>query len=282
MKQKKLKLNIKKLLIRLSFIAVFVLGYLFIKYRFLIMGNAFASFSENVDTQNKNQEAKTNNDIDTNSNVDEVYQARLAKYGIIVEETNQNYTGIGQKKIQHGNGYFTTFTTDTNIFYKEYKQNGNVPWANTPYWDGTMASDGCGITAMSIILSGYGQNVTPETLRQKFYPYLLADNISEALYNSYEIKNSGFYYDSIHLSRESIEKQLEKNKPILICVWNQPSENRWTSVSHYMVLLATDGNGKVYVSNPNGLENSYNSSGWYNIDEILPYTAKALYILENH
>ena len=48
--------------------------------------------------------------------------------------------------------------------------------------------------------------------------------------------------------------------------------------SHYMVLLATDGNEKVYVSNPNGGKNDYKSSGWYDISEITPYVAKALYI----
>ena len=45
-----------------------------------------------------------------------------------------------------------------------------------------------------------------------------------------------------------------------------------------MVLLASDGDGMVYLSNPNGLENDYKSSGWYDIDEVSPYIAKALYI----
>jgi hypothetical protein len=34
----------------------------------------------------------------------------------------------------------------------------------------------------------------------------------------------------------------------------------------------------VYISNPNGLENSSKSSGWYNFNEVTPYIAKALYI----
>ena len=45
-----------------------------------------------------------------------------------------------------------------------------------------------------------------------------------------------------------------------------------------MVLLVIYNNNMVYVSNPNGLENDSKSSGWYNIDEITPYLAKALYI----
>lgn len=38
------------------------------------------------------------------------------------------------------------------------------------------------------------------------------------------------------------------------------------------------GFGKVYVSNPNGLQNNSKSSGWYDINEVTPYIAKALYI----
>ena len=45
-----------------------------------------------------------------------------------------------------------------------------------------------------------------------------------------------------------------------------------------MVLLATDENNMVYISNPNGLDNTSKSSGWYNINEVTPYIAKALYI----
>ena len=162
--------------------------------------------------------------------------------------------------------------------YIEYKQNGNSSWSNMPYWENTMESDGCGITALSIILSGYGKTYTPGDLRKMYYPVLNLDNLSDELSNTFKINNSGFYYDSVHLSRTSIENHLNTNRPVLICVWNRPSANRWTTVSHYMVLLATDNMGKVYVSNPNGLENTSKASGWYDIDEITPYLAKALYI----
>lgn len=70
------------------------------------------------------------------------------------------------------------------------------------------------------------------------------------------------------------------NRYTVICVWNKPTDNRWTTASHYMALLATDCKNMVYVSNPNGLENNSKSSGWYNINEITPYLAKALYIEE--
>lgn len=203
-----------------------------------------------------------------------------SKYKTIKKDTNSNYLGKGQEKIQNKDGYFTTFTTvsDNQKTYIEYKQNGDSSWANKEYWNGTMTENGCGITAMAIILSGYNKNYTPEDLRKKYSPKLNYDNLSDELLSTYNIDNSDFYYDSVHLSSEKIVEHLKSNRPIIICVWNKPNENRWTTTSHYMALLATDEKGMIYVSNPNGGENDSKSSGWYELDEVIPYIAKALYI----
>lgn len=199
-------------------------------------------------------------------------------YSIIKEDSNSNYSGIGQEKISNKDGYFTTFTTKTNKTYFEYKQNGNSSWHANSYWGGTMEENGCGITSLSIILSGYNKNYTPEDLRKKYYPKLQYDTLSKELSKTFNIENSDFYYDSIHLSEKNIKEHLLSERPILICVWAEELKNRWTEKSHYLVLLATDGQDKVYVSNPNGGKNDTKSSGWYDFDEIIPYIAKALYI----
>ena len=201
-------------------------------------------------------------------------------YKIIKQDKNDKYTGIGQEKVSGEDGYFTTFTTvnEHKKTYKEYKQNGESSWSNKEYWGDTMAENGCGITVMSIILSGYGKDYTPEDLREKYYPVMNYERLSNELSSTFGIKNSDFYYDSVHLSDEKIIEHLETNRPIVVCVWNKPKNNRWTTASHYMALLATDGDNMVYVSNPNGLENDIKSSGWYDIDEVTPYLAKALYV----
>ena len=111
-----------------------------------------------------------------------------------------------------------------------------------------------------------------------YSPVLKSNNISKELDNSFGISNTDFFFDSVHLSSENLIKHLKTNKPILICVWNKPTINRWTTSSHYMVLLACDNNEMVYVSNPNGLDNTSKSSGWYDISEITPYLAKALFV----
>lgn len=188
--------------------------------------------------------------------------------------------GSGQERVSDKDGYFTTFTTENNYkkTYIEYKQNGTSSWSSKEYWDDNMENSGCGITAISIILSGYGKDFTPDDLRKMYYPVLNGNRISSELTKVFGIQNTNFYFDSIHLSNENIMNHLSSNRPILICVWNKYKENRFTTSSHYMVLLATDGISKVYLSNPNGLDNTNKSSGWYDINEITPYVAKALFI----
>lgn len=201
-------------------------------------------------------------------------------YKIIKQDKNSNYEGLGQQKVSRKDGYFTTFTTGNTHkkTYKEYKQNGSASWSENEYWNTTMSESGCGITTMSIILSGYHKDYTPEDLRKKYAPVINYEKLPQELSSAYHIKNSGFYYDTHHLSNKAIEDHLLTNRPIIICVWDKPTQNRWTTASHYMALLAADGQGMVYVSNPNGLENSSKSSGWYDINEITPYIAKAIYI----
>lgn len=176
-----------------------------------------------------------------------------SEYKIIKQDVNKNYFGIGQEEVTNKDGYFTTFTSIDNHkkIYIEYKQNSNSSWKNNQYWGGTMAENGCGITALATILSGYNKKYNPEDLRQKYYPVLDYDKLSKELSNTFNIKNTDFYYDSFYLSKEKLQEHLKTNRPILICVWNHPHDNRWTTASHYMVLLATDDKDMVYVSNPN-------------------------------
>ena len=190
--------------------------------------------------------------------------------------SNSLYEGTGQVKVKNKDGYSTIFVTKENRKFIEYKQNGDASWSQNEYWSGTMEENGCGITALSIILSGYGIEYTPEDLRQKYKPHLNGNDISKALKDDFGIENSDFYYASIYFSKNYIMNKLEEGNIILVCVWDKPNDV-WTKKSHYMVLLASDGEDKIYVSNPNGT-NKENPSGWYETNKILPYIAKALFI----
>lgn len=199
---------------------------------------------------------------------------------IIAKSYNSNYSGTGQKYIKNKDGYFTTFITEeeNQKIYNEYKQNGKSSWAKKEYWGGTMEENGCGITAMAIILSGYGFEITPEDLREKYFPVLDYSKLSNELSEVYGIKNSDFLYSNVYFSENKLKEHLLTNRPVLICVSAGSKNNRWTAKSHYMVLLAIDNKDMVYVSNPNGLKDSNNSSGWYKLDYVIPYIAKALFI----
>ena len=216
----------------------------------------------------------------TSNNISSHFIQDNNDYSIIKQENNDKYAGKGQEKVSNKDGYYTLFTTDKPYkkSYIEYKQNGDASWSKNTYWNDYMENTGCGITAMSIILSGYGKNCTPEDLRKKYYPVIDYKSLDKEFLNSYGIKTTGFYYDSVHLSKDNINKHLLTNRPVLICVWNKPKENRWTTSSHYMVLLASDGDDMVYISNPNGGKNDYKSSGWYKYEDVIPYIAKALFI----
>lgn len=92
-------------------------------------------------------------------------------YTTVAKNHNSKYLGIGQETVKNEDGYFTTFTTEKNHKYLEYKQNWTSSWAHNKYWGGTMEENGCGITSLSIILSGYGKNYTPEDLRKNISPF---------------------------------------------------------------------------------------------------------------
>ncbi len=217
MKNKR-KLNVKKIVVPLLIIILLIV--LCIRFHNLII-----------------------NYISNNSNIEIPKIQNKSSYNVIKEDYNKNYSGVGMQEVKDKDGYFSTFTTEdkNKKVYKEYKQNGYSSWSNLEYWGGTMTDNGCGITAIATILSGYNKNYTPGELRKKYYPVLDNEKISKELSSTFGITNSDFFYDSEHLSNTYIENHLKSNRPILICVWNKPKNNRWTTSSHYMVLLATDG-----------------------------------------
>ena len=104
----------------------------------------------------------------------------------------------------------------------------------------------------------YGLNITPDDLREKYYPHLEGEDMKNAL-NSMGLKCTNFYYHSSYLSKKHMSDWLKTNRPIIICLGSE-KENSCTATSHYMVLLDINEQGLVYVSNPNGLEGKERAS----------------------
>ena len=114
-----------------------------------------------------------------NGNLNNIVQvfSKINLRKINFEETvySSNNFIEGKKLVDNQDGYNTTFTTLNTKYqktYKEYKQNMNSSWSDNSYWGGTMRENGRGITSMAIVASGYGIDITPEDLRQKYYPHL--------------------------------------------------------------------------------------------------------------
>ena len=128
----------------------------------------------------------------------------------------------------------------------------SASWTDKSYWGGTMRKNGCGITSMAIVASGYGLDITPEDLRQKYYPHLNGDDMASA-FKKMGIKCTDFSYHESFLTKKYITDWLYTSRPVIICV-NSQIKNEWTENSHYMVLLDINSEGFVYLSNPNGLE----------------------------
>jgi len=201
-----------------------------------------------------------------NGNLNNVVQVfskiSLKKTNLEESSYSSNNSIEGQKLVENQDGYTTTFTTlspEHQKTYKEYKQNmDSASWTDKSYWGGTMRKNGCGITAMAIIASGYDKNITPEDLRQKYYPHLNGDDMASA-FKKMEIKCTDFYYHDSYLTKKYITDWLYTSRPVIICV-NSQKKNIWTENSHYMVLLDINSEGFVYLSNPNGLDGTSTAS----------------------
>ena len=185
----------------------------------------------------------------------------LSKIGFNKQSFSLNNSMDNQDLDEEKDGYISTYTTIRSKHkktYKEYKQNLDSTWSNNSYWGGTMRENGCGITSMAIVASGYGLKTTPEDLRKKYYPHLEGEEMASAL-KKMGFKCTDFYYHNSYLNKKYISDWLKTNRPIIICVGSK-KDNKWTNSSHYMVLLDVNSEGLVYLSNTNGLDGEENSS----------------------
>lgn len=200
------------------------------------------------------------------NNVTEVFshvssQINLKKTQPAEQSYSSNNSIEGQIEVEDQDGYTTTFTTlnkEHQKTYTEYKQNMDSSWSENSYWGGTMRENGCGITTLAIIASGYGKSKTPEYFRQKYYPHLEGDKMKQALQDM-GFKCTDFYFHKSYLNKKYITDWLRTNRPVIICL-GSGQKNDWTESSHYMALLDVNDEGYVYVSNPNGLDGESTAS----------------------
>lgn len=198
-------------------------------------------------------------------------------FDVTGESVNKAYKGKGQQQVKGEKGYPATFTTADGKVYKEYKQNGITPWKDEEYYGGTMDDSGCGLTVMSIVLSGYGKDQDPGKLCDRYAPELDYQKMGNEFSKVFDVPSTPFFFDYLSMTEDRIRQHLETDEPAIACIWGVLGANRWTRSSHFIALLACEGD-KVYVSNPNGLPGHSNCSGWYDFDEVVPFISKILYV----
>lgn len=167
-------------------------------------------------------------------------------------------TGGGSSGAGDGNDVRGTYTVDGRT-YKEYKQDSGSSWEQNSFAGKTMKSSGCSITSVAIILTGYGQDVTPEDIRKE-----VGGKITN-LVTLLQKHGVSCNRPGRALTAEQIRTHMQTGKPIIVNV-----KGEWTSsTGHYMTLLDyrnNNGREEVYVSNPGTVNSSKN--GWVALSRI--------------
>lgn len=173
-------------------------------------------------------------------------------------ENNNSYTGNGSITLTSGDGYKNVYTSSFNKMYKEFKQNSSdASYKDLMYGSRSIARQGCSITAIAIVLSGYGYDVTPANWA--------GNNLISVsgVLDSYVGATLHYASSNINSSKQQIQNNLKQGRPVVIHVLAASS---FTDNEHWMALLDISSDGsQVYLSNPN----VSGQNGWVNIDDAL-------------
>ncbi len=173
--------------------------------------------------------------------------------------TTNGGTGGSANAIE-GDGYNGEYTSSSGITYKEYKQ-GN--YRDYGYWDGSIASSGCGPTSVAILASGltdynYDPRDTAAQMDAK-YGYTGSGPLQGEM-NSLGLNSEVIFYPSA----EVIQNNLREGNVMLISV-GKNGNSIFSNVGHIMALLDINEEGQIYVSNPG----SKTGSGWFDVEELM-------------
>lgn len=161
----------------------------------------------------------------------------------------------GEEIPEAGEGYSTVFKVGTRT-YKNYKQmEGSWCMDSLAGFPGdTLSGCGCAINAITVILTGYGINMTPGEVNnyaKSNSPYESCHGVtlSNLLGKNVTYHNSGDF-------KKMIIEQLNAGKPCLV-------RTSAYSSSHYICILAISDDGtQVYVSDVGGNYPGQGRNGW--------------------
>lgn len=160
-----------------------------------------------------------------------------------------------------------TFNNQNGALYFEpyyYAQN-NIAWGNVRFGNYTMAQTGCVMASLAMVITGYGNNVTP--LQVATYGYNHGTfNHGEPGANQKTLVTVAMHYGltTKGLTNQSqIQNTLENGHPVVIAV--QRPFIPWYGVTHEIVVSKYSA-GKVYVQDPLGT-----TTGWHTLSSLWNY-----------
>lgn len=205
---------------------------------------------------------------DSKSDTDQKYPALVpvAADSIISKFVSTKFSGLNASSSssggiitnyeEKGDGWNSTTTVEypngVKRTYRNHKQTEGS-YAGIPYWNGNIASAGCGPTSVAIVLSGYGYDYDPgkvvATMDEKKKDtghYSVRANMFESIKDTIDIEVEA--HDGVSSnSAEEIRNNFKNGRPVIV---NAPG--------HYVVYLGEDENGKLIISDPG--ENDGNNS----------------------
>ncbi len=204
------------------------------------------------------------NQDDQTDNINTFVSNYLSSYILITQPlpTNNTSSGTGNMVSENSlstDGYTGIYKSGTTgKEFKEYKQNGDAPWAYEAYANGgTIGDSGCCLVADCILCSGYGKDITPIELNSKG-AYTVGEGIGYVQYFS-------------SASNSEVINHLKNGGTVMSWTTNP----QYAVSQHYMAVIDVSSDGsKVYVSNPN-----YNGpTGWIDANSYLNAMETYLFI----
>lgn len=215
--------------------------------------NTVNSSTSNTNKSNTSNASKSNTSTNSNSN------------------TNTSSIKSGWDNSLSGDGYTRSYVSSGGITFKEYKQ-GSGSYCTNSYWNGTIASSGCGPTSVAILASGMIDSaITPaETAAQMKSNgnYTFSDKLAE------EMESLGMTGVEI-ISNESAQDIIDALHNGKVMVVSVGAATGFTSASHIMAVVDIDENNNVFVLNPS----SSKESGWYPASDLISGNGHPDYIV---
>ena len=162
--------------------------------------------------------------------------------------------------------------TANNKSYKVYGQ-GRGYYKSMSYWGSTIRGAGCGITSTAIILTGYGVDADPITVRD--------DGLCPSGVASYYVKEFAKYGISSHVQSSNIKntilENLQAGRPCILLIRGTTVGKHYWSGGHYVTVLGMNAQGQIFLGDSGDSSNS----GYYDQSNILNANIETIVALDS-